>query len=76
MYVLTMHCSAVLQDILVGWEWDEIQNRWDGSHFLPSQTKVKNHLIFKLKYAFKNYLLIYFLHWEERESFTRASKGC
>ena len=24
--------------LLVGWEWDEIRNGWDGSHLLPSQT--------------------------------------
>ena len=32
--------------LLVGWEWDEIRNGWDGSHLSPSQYKLaKFHLV-------------------------------
>ena len=35
---LKLKNSRITVHLLVGWEWDEIRNGWDGSHLLPSQT--------------------------------------
>ena len=36
---LTYNCAGILVLwLLVGYWWDEVQKRWDPSHFMPSQT--------------------------------------
>ena len=33
-----LYNGRITVHLLVGWEWDEIRNGWDGSHLSPSQT--------------------------------------